>query len=135
MARKDGSRAKASKKFAADAPWRAPSGERAIPRISHGVVFAVREGPNFAYAMSVMKHPDPVGMGLATEAFVEPAGPDCIIPGLRRPIKLLGIQVWPLPFQQSFSLKVLEPIGHELKTVGKVLDKAFDLMQAPFGDR
>lgn len=48
-------KAKAAKKFAADAPWRAASGEKAIPRISHGIVFAVREGPNFTYAMSVMK--------------------------------------------------------------------------------
>ncbi|CAM6091241.1 unnamed protein product [Calypogeia fissa] len=135
MAPKKGPKPKAAKKFAADAPWRAASGEKAIPKISHGMVFAVREGPNFTYAMSVMKHPDPVGMGLATEAFVEPAGPDCIIPGLRRPIRFLGIQVWPLPFQQNLSLKVLEPIGHELKTVGRVLDKAFELMQAPFGDR
>lgn len=40
-----------------------------------------------------MQHPDPIGYGLAREAYVEPAGPDCIIPGLQRPVKVLGLQV------------------------------------------
>jgi hypothetical protein len=44
-----------SSKFADDAPWRAPQGEKPIPRISQGVVFPVRQGPNFSYAMSIMK--------------------------------------------------------------------------------
>jgi hypothetical protein len=110
-----------SSKFADDAPWRAPQGEKPIPRISQGVVFPVRQGPNFSYAMSIMKHPDPIGYGLARECFLEPAGPDCIIPGQPKPIRLLGFQFWPLPFHNVISFKALEPIGRELKTVGKVL--------------
>ena len=39
------------------------------------------------------QHPDPIGYGLAKEAYVESAGPDCIIPGQRRPIRVLGLQV------------------------------------------
>lgn len=124
-----------SSKFADDAPWRAPQGEKPIPRISQGVVFPVRQGPNFSYAMSIMKHPDPIGYGLARECFLEPAGPDCIIPGQPKPIRLLGFQFWPLPFHNVISFKALEPIGRELKTVGKLLDKAFELMQAPFSER
>jgi len=81
------------------------------------------------------KHPDPIGYGLAKEAYVESAGPDCIIPGQRRPIRVLGLQLWPFPYKNAVSFKALEPIGRELKTVGKLLDKAFDLMQAPFSER
>ncbi|KAG6545679.1 hypothetical protein Mapa_012864 [Marchantia paleacea] len=125
----------ATRKFAEDAPWRAPSGEKTVPKISQGVVCNVREGPNFNYAMSVLKHPDPIGHGLASEAFVEPAGPDCIIPGLTRPVRVLGVQVWPVPLPENLSTKALEPIGRELKTFSKLLDKAFELMQAPFGER
>ncbi|XP_024368741.1 uncharacterized protein [Physcomitrium patens] len=118
-----------------DAPWRALKGEKPVPRINKGGVVAVRQGANYQYAISIMKHPDPIGYGLAREAYVEPAGPDCIIPGLQRPVKVLGLQVWPIPFKPVISLKALEPIGRELKTVGKLLDKAFDLMQAPFSER
>lgn len=42
-------------KFADDAPWRAPQGEKPVPRISKDVAFPVRQGPNFQYAMSIMK--------------------------------------------------------------------------------
>ncbi|KAL2610051.1 hypothetical protein R1flu_028624 [Riccia fluitans] len=126
---------KKSRRFSNDAPWRAASGEKTVPKISQGVVCAVREGPNFNYAMSVIKHPDPIGYGLASEAFVEPAGPDCIIPGLTRPVRVLGVQVWPINLPANVSVKALEPIGRELKSFSKMLDKAFDLMQAPFGDR
>lgn len=42
-------------KFADDAPWRAPPGEKPVPRISQGVLFPVRQGPNFQYAMSILK--------------------------------------------------------------------------------
>ncbi len=40
-----------------------------------------------------LQHPDPIGYGLARECFLEPAGPDCIIPGQPKPIRLLGFQV------------------------------------------
>eukprot|EP00249_Psilotum_nudum_P004602 c18104_g1_i1 orf=487-882(-) len=123
-----------SPNLTADALWRAPSGEKRIPRISQGPISAVRQGPNFYYATRVMKHPDPIGVGLATEAFVEAAGPECIVPGHHRPIRVLGMQVWPLDIPK-FNYKVLEPLGRELKTLSKLLDRAFDLMQAPFGER
>lgn len=31
------------------------------------------------------------------------------------------MQVWPVPFKPTVNLKALEPIGRELKTVGKVM--------------
>lgn len=40
-----------------------------------------------------LQHPDPIGSGLGTEAIVEAAGPDCIVPGQNPPIKLLGFKV------------------------------------------
>lgn len=40
-----------------------------------------------------LQHPDPIGSGLGTEAIVEAAGPDCIVPGQNPPIKLLGLKV------------------------------------------
>ncbi|KAG0504913.1 hypothetical protein M758_N004800 [Ceratodon purpureus] len=122
-------------RFSEDVPWRAHKGEKPVPLVGKGGVVPVRQGPNFQYAMSIMKHPDPIGYGLACEAFVEPAGPDCIIPGLQKPVRVLGLQVWPVPFKPTINLKALEPIGRELKTVGRLLDKAFDLMQAPFSER
>lgn len=41
-----------------------------------------------------LQHPNPVGTGLATEAVVEAAGPDCIVPGQITPIRLLGVKVF-----------------------------------------
>eukprot|EP00246_Nothoceros_aenigmaticus_P015521 TRINITY_DN6503_c0_g1_i1.p2 TRINITY_DN6503_c0_g1~~TRINITY_DN6503_c0_g1_i1.p2 ORF type:complete len:139 (+),score=18.03 TRINITY_DN6503_c0_g1_i1:186-602(+) len=122
-------------KYAKDAPWRKNTGDKAVPIISQGVMITVREGPNFHYAMSIIKHPDPIGMGLATEAFIEAAGPDCLVPGQPRPLRIGALQIWPLPFRPSLNFKALEPIGRELRTIGRLLEKAFDLMQAPFGER
>jgi len=42
-------------KFSDDAPWRAYKGEKPVPRISKGGIVAVRQGPNFQYALSIMK--------------------------------------------------------------------------------
>ncbi|KAH7331948.1 hypothetical protein KP509_20G059800 [Ceratopteris richardii] len=123
----------ASKFASSDALWRAPAGERAIPRISP-VVLSVRRTTNFEYATSIMKHPDPIGKGLASDVVLEAAGPDCIVPGRQKPIRILGLKVWPVE-NPKWSLKFLEPIGREAKTFLKMMDRAFDLMQAPFNDR
>lgn len=40
-----------------------------------------------------VQHTNPIGNGLATEAIVEAAGPECIVPGQITPIKLLGVKV------------------------------------------
>eukprot|EP00250_Pteridium_aquilinum_P000753 c10912_g1_i1 orf=107-496(+) len=116
-----------------DALWRAPVGERPIPRISSSMM-SVRQAPNYNYAMSIVRHPDPIGMGLASEAFLEPAGPDCIVPGQQKRVKLLGLQVWPID-KPEINLKALEPIVREVKTFCRMMDRAFDLMQAPFNER
>lgn len=78
-----------------------------------------------------MKHPNPVGSGLAMEAIVEAAGPECIVPGQVTPIKLLGVKVWPI----EVNLKFLEPVGRELKQLGKFMDDAVNLMNKSFIDR
>ncbi|KAF2289862.1 hypothetical protein GH714_038937 [Hevea brasiliensis] len=70
-------------------------------------VAAQREGDDM--------HLDPIGTGLATEAMVEAAGPDCIVPGQITPVRLLGIKVWPI----DVNLKFMEPVGRELKLLGK----------------
>lgn len=45
-------------------------------------------------------------MGLATEAFVEAAGPDCVIPGQPRPVRIGNIQVSlpPLPCTSRYRI-------------------------------
>lgn len=78
-----------------------------------------------------MKHPNPVGSGLAMEAIVEAAGPECVVPGQVTPIKLLGVKVWPI----EVNLKFLEPVGRELKQLGKFMDDAVNLMNKSFIDR
>ena len=40
-----------------------------------------------------LQNPNPVGNGLAVAAALEGAGPECIVPGLAKPIKLLGLKV------------------------------------------
>eukprot|EP00270_Netrium_digitus_P022216 TRINITY_DN9854_c0_g1_i1.p3 TRINITY_DN9854_c0_g1~~TRINITY_DN9854_c0_g1_i1.p3 ORF type:complete len:133 (+),score=21.70 TRINITY_DN9854_c0_g1_i1:898-1296(+) len=126
---------KKATKFSDDAPWRLPSS--GVPAISGKAVLVVRENPGSKYAMSILKHPDPVGLGLARDATVEAAGADCIIPGLSRPVRILGLQVWPVSVKPPpiLSGKALAPIGREMKTILTVMDKAFDLMQASFGSR
>ncbi|KAL5079586.1 hypothetical protein RYX36_008007 [Vicia faba] len=62
-----------------------------------------------------MRHPDPIGNGLGDGAIVEAAGPECLVPGQSAPIKLLGLKVWPI----EVDLKFLEPVGRELKALGK----------------
>ena len=41
-----------------------------------------------------MQDPNPVGNGLAVDAVLEAAGPDCIVPGQVTPVKLLGLKVF-----------------------------------------
>ena len=56
--------------------------------------------------LGALQHPDPIGKGLACESFVELEGPDCIIPGQIRPIKLLGLQVTTIvPLSSLFFLQ------------------------------
>ncbi|KAG5553608.1 hypothetical protein RHGRI_011487 [Rhododendron griersonianum] len=77
------------------------------------------------------QHPNPVRSGLGNEAMVESAGPDCIIPGQITPIRLLGLKVWPIYVDLTF----LEPVGRQLKTIGKIVDSACDIMDKSFADR
>lgn len=93
-----------------DVPWRASSSSaKPIPKIHHSPLLRVSQTPVSDYGISVMRHPDPIGGGLGDEATVEPAGPDCLVPGQKMPIQLLGLQVsfffFLLPF--LFSIYVL----------------------------
>lgn len=77
-----------------DVPWRASSSSaKPIPKIHHSPLLRVSQTPVSDYGISVMRHPDPIGGGLGDEAIVEPAGPDCLVPGQKMPIQLLGLQV------------------------------------------
>ncbi|KAK4755270.1 hypothetical protein SAY87_009027 [Trapa incisa] len=113
-----------------DVPWRASS-TKPIPRIHQSPVLRISQTPHSNYALSIMKHPDPIGSGLAAGAIVEAAGPDCIIPGQIPPVKLLGVKVWPL----NIDLKFVEPIHKELKLLGKFMDSAVNLMNKSFIDQ
>ncbi|GFQ07190.1 hypothetical protein PHJA_002863100 [Phtheirospermum japonicum] len=114
-----------------DVPWRASSAAKPIPKIHHSPVLRLPQTPHSNYALSVMKHADPIGSGLGKEAMVEAAGPECIVPGQTTPIKLLGLKVWPI----EVDLKFMEPVGRELKSIGKFMDSAVDLMNKSFIDR
>ncbi|XP_059667578.1 uncharacterized protein LOC132312996 isoform X2 [Cornus florida] len=98
-----------------DVPWRASSG-KPIPKIHHSPVLRLSQNPYSNYALSVMRHPNPIENGFGSEAIVEAAGPDCIVPGQTPPIKLLGLKVWPI----YIDLKFMEPVGRELKSIGKI---------------
>ncbi|CAL5350917.1 unnamed protein product [Camellia sinensis] len=120
-----GSAAAAAAVLQKDVPWRAsPSGGKPIPKIHHSPVLRLTQTPHSNYALSIMKHPNPIGSGLGNEAIVEAAGPDCIVPGQITPVKLLGlkcfiptvyVKVWPI----NVDLKFMEPVGRELKSIGK----------------
>ncbi|KVH90436.1 uncharacterized protein LOC112521317 [Cynara cardunculus var. scolymus] len=115
-----------------DAPWRAPStGVKPLPKIHHSPLLCLPQNPYTDYAVSLMKHPDPIGHGFGTEAIVEAAGPECIVPGQVTPVKLLGLKVWPI----EVDLKFLEPVGKELKNIGKFMDSAVELMNKSFMDQ
>ncbi|KAH6762298.1 hypothetical protein C2S52_019731 [Perilla frutescens var. hirtella] len=123
-----------SKKGAAlpkDVPWRASSAAKPIPKIHHSPILRLPQNSYSDYALSVMKHDNPIGRGLGKEAVVEAAGPDCIVPGQTVPIKLLGLKVWPI----EVDLKFMEPVGRELKSIGRFMDSAVDLMNKSFIDR
>ncbi|KAJ4704994.1 Transcription factor Sox-21-A like [Melia azedarach] len=113
-----------------DAPWR-QSTVKPVPKIHHSPVLRVSQDPYSNYALSVIKHPNPVESGLATDAILEGAGPDCIVPGQIKPVRLLGLKVWPI----EVDLKFLEPVGKELKNFGKFMDDAVNLMNKSFIDR
>ncbi|KAL7170258.1 hypothetical protein ACSBR2_035182 [Camellia fascicularis] len=127
-----GSAAAAAAVLQKDVPWRAsPSGGKPIPKIHHSPVLRLTQTPHSNYALSIMKHPNPIGSGLGNEAIVEAAGPDCIVPGQITPVKLLGLKVWPI----NVDLKFMEPVGRELKSIGKFMDSAVNLMNNSFIDR
>nr|XP_043611442.1 uncharacterized protein LOC122583061 [Erigeron canadensis] len=116
-----------------DAPWRAPpsSTTKPLPKIHHSPVLTLPQNPYSNYALSLIKHPDPIGEGFGMEAIVEAAGPECIVPGQVTPVKLLGLKVWPV----DIDLKFLEPVGKELKNIGKFMDSAVELMNKSFDER
>ncbi|KAJ4979550.1 hypothetical protein NE237_010330 [Protea cynaroides] len=114
-----------------DVPWRASSTGKPVPKIHHSPVLRLQQNPDSRYALAVMKHPDPIGAGFATEARLEAAGPDCLVPGQITPVRLLGLQVWPI----NINMKFMEPVDRELKNIGKFMDSAFNLMNASFTDR
>ncbi|KAL2933442.1 rRNA biogenesis protein RRP36 [Bienertia sinuspersici] len=74
-----------------DAPWRASQG-KPIPKIHHTPVLRIPHNPFSNYALTVMRDRNPVGNGLAVDAVLEAAGPDCIVPGQATPVKLLGLK-------------------------------------------
>uniref|UniRef100_A0A0D9YFQ6 Uncharacterized protein n=1 Tax=Oryza glumipatula TaxID=40148 RepID=A0A0D9YFQ6_9ORYZ len=78
-----------------------------------------------------MKHPDPIGEGLAMEAMVEAAGPECIVPGQQTPLRLLGLKVWPLDIEMKF----LEPFGRELHSMKKFMDKSCSVMDSSMSNK
>jgi hypothetical protein len=78
-----------------------------------------------------MKHPDPIGEGLAMEAFAEAAGPECIVPGQQAPLRLMGLKVWPL----DIDLKFLEPFGRELHSMKKFMDKSCSVMDSSIANK
>ncbi|XWS55886.1 hypothetical protein CRYUN_Cryun09bG0038600 [Craigia yunnanensis] len=104
---------------------------KSIPKIHHSPVLRLAQTPHSNYVLAVMKHPDPIGSGLATEAILEAAGPECIFPGQITPIRLLGLKVWPI----EANMKILKPVGKELKLLGKFMDDAVNLMNKSFIDR
>ncbi|KQK10034.1 uncharacterized protein LOC100844447 [Brachypodium distachyon] len=113
-----------------DAPWRVAAtgsaGIRPVPRIHHAPVLRVPQDHSSAYALALMKHPDPIGVGLAMEAVAEAAGPECIVPGQHAPLRLLGLKVWPLDIEMKF----LEPFGRELHSMKKFMDKSCSVMDS-----
>ncbi|CAJ1891808.1 unnamed protein product [Sphenostylis stenocarpa] len=128
MSKKGGS----GSSFQKDVPWRASSSSmKPLPKIHHSPLLCVSQTPATDYAVSVMRHPDPIGSGLGDEAIVEAAGPDCLVPGQKMPLQLLGLQVWPI----HVDLKFLEPVGRELKMLGKFMDDAVELMNKSFIER
>ncbi|KAG6433988.1 hypothetical protein SASPL_105607 [Salvia splendens] len=97
-------------------------------------------GKHLVFLDIISQHDDPIGSGLGKEAVVEAAGPDCIVPGQTVPIKLLGLKVPPSPsafpvWPIEVDLKFMEPVGRELKSIGKFMDSAVDLMNKSFIDR
>jgi hypothetical protein len=109
----------------ADAPWRRRT-EKPVPLVGVGTMVSVRQAPNFSYAMSIMKHPDPIGTGLALEVAFEPAGPDCIVPGLSKPVKLLGVKVWPVEGLPNLR-GGLKPLLRELKNFSAAIDRVLEM--------
>ncbi|KAL6614397.1 hypothetical protein ACP70R_036667 [Stipagrostis hirtigluma subsp. patula] len=120
-----------------DAPWRAAAtggapGLRPVPRIHHAPVLRVAtQDDSAAYALAVMKHPDPIGEGLAMEAVAEAAGPECIVPGQQAPLRLMGLKVWPLDIEMKF----LEPFGRELHSMKKFMDKSCSVMDSSLANK
>ncbi|KAK9124134.1 hypothetical protein Sjap_013736 [Stephania japonica] len=122
---------KKKKSLQSEAPWRASPTGKPVPKIHQSPVLRVPQNPTTAHALALIKHTDPIGQGLALEAKLEAAGPDCLVPGQVTPIRLLGLKVWPIDVNLGF----LEPVNRELKNIGKFMDSALNLMNASFQDR
>lgn len=75
-----------------DIPWRLETG-RPVPKIHLSPVPRVDRTPYANHDVSVMRCPNPIGDGVVIGAVVEPAGPDCFVPGLSSPVRLLDIKV------------------------------------------
>ncbi|KAI4310425.1 hypothetical protein MLD38_035405 [Melastoma candidum] len=73
--------------------WRQQRTTPRFPRIHLRPVLRVPNTPYSDHALSAMTSPDPIGVGLAIGAIVEAGSPDCIVPGLSAPVKMLGIEV------------------------------------------
>lgn len=117
--------------LAQDVPWRASPSANPIPKIHHSPAVRLPDNPSSSYGLAVMRQRDPIGGGFATDAILEAAGPDCIVPGQIAPVRLLGLKIWPI----NVNMKFLEPVGRELGTIGKYMDSAVNLMNASFQDR
>eukprot|EP00252_Welwitschia_mirabilis_P015256 TRINITY_DN33536_c0_g1_i1.p1 TRINITY_DN33536_c0_g1~~TRINITY_DN33536_c0_g1_i1.p1 ORF type:complete len:123 (+),score=13.53 TRINITY_DN33536_c0_g1_i1:134-502(+) len=117
------------KKFSGNVPWRAaPTLD--LPRLCDLPSRRLRRTPFVTYALSVVKDPDPIGNGLASCAFIESAGRECLIPGYVRPVRLLGLQIWPIDFS-----KFTRPVSNEVETIGMIVESAFELIEIGSGYR
>ncbi|KAG9456808.1 hypothetical protein H6P81_001316 [Aristolochia fimbriata] len=117
------------KALSQDVPWRASTTR--VPRIHQSPVLKLPQNPASEYGLAIMKYPDPIGQGFASEAKLEAAGSDCIVPGQATPVRLLGLKVWPI----EVDMKFLEPVQRDLRAMGKFMDSAVNLMNGSFLER
>ncbi|KAI3989588.1 hypothetical protein MKX01_036197 [Papaver californicum] len=112
-----------------DVSWRASlNGGEPIPKIHHSPLLHLQQNPNSNYALAIMKHPDPIGKGFASEATFK-----LLVLIVLFLVRLLPLDylVWPI----EINMKFMEPVDKELKTVGKFMDSDLNLMNASFQDR
>eukprot|EP00897_Mesotaenium_endlicherianum_P004542 jgi/Mesen1/4115/ME000216S03365 len=110
-----------NKKIVTNAPWRQTGSKRIVPLVSNASL-RIQRGQNSQYALSIMKHPDPIGTGLARDTLMEAAGEDCLVPGYVRPKLVAGVQVWPLNLPDV--KKYVQPVWKEMQTLFRVATAA-----------